>query len=431
MVIIYSDKISPRLQYIAHFIFKMVLGVDVRITIDSEEFANAYEVKINYSPQRFTSEEIHIVNHGLLFETGIQDQAIYLFETNNYKAFFKTEDSDFPFDLFAASFYLLSRYEEYLPHKKDMYGRYAHDESLAFKNDFLRLPLVNIWINDFAQHIQKAFPYFSVYQPVNTGRAAMLLTYDIDIAYSFKNKGWIRNVGGFFKAPALSRLKVLLGLQKDPFDSYSWINSLHRNHGLDAHYFFLVANKNGQYDKHILPQKNAMWKLIRKHAKHYPVGLHPSWQSGDRSSLLEVEKEQLESMAEIKVTSSRQHYIRFNLPEGYRRLIEAGIQDDHSMGYGSINGFRASVATSFYWYDLEKEEQTTLMIHPFCYMEANSYYEQKFSPQQALEEMKQYYAACKSTNSRFISIWHNHFLGTDLQFSDWKKAYEEFILSIK
>ena len=46
---------------------------------------------------------------------------------------------------FAASFYLISRYEEYLPHEKDMYGRYAHENSLAYKERFLQLPLINIW----------------------------------------------------------------------------------------------------------------------------------------------------------------------------------------------------------------------------------------------------------------------------------------------
>jgi hypothetical protein len=191
-----------------------------------------------------------------------------------------------------------------------------------------------------------------------------------------------------------------------------------------------VAEKNSRYDKNILPHKTAMWKLVKKHARKYPVGIHPSWQSGDRLSLLTAEKEQLEAMAEKNITSSRQHYIRFNLPDGYRRLTELNITDDYSMGYGSINGFRASVASSFYWYDLEKEEQSELLIHPFCFMEANSFYEQHFSAQQALEEMKHYYKVCKDVNGTFISIWHNNFLGTDLQFADWRKVYEDFLVHV-
>ena len=84
----------------------------------------------------------------LLFENKITEQSIECFEVNGNKAFFKTE-GDFPFDIFAASFYLFSRYEEYLPHQKDMYGRYAHENSLAFKESFLDQPLINIWLQTF------------------------------------------------------------------------------------------------------------------------------------------------------------------------------------------------------------------------------------------------------------------------------------------
>ena len=73
------------------------------------------------------------------------------------QAFFKSE-GDYPFDIFSAVFYLLSRYEEYLPHKKDMYGRYAHENSLAFKEGFLNLPLINIWLEDFKNVLKKKFP---------------------------------------------------------------------------------------------------------------------------------------------------------------------------------------------------------------------------------------------------------------------------------
>ena len=111
-------------------------------------------------------------------------------------------------------------------------------------------------------------------------------------------------------------------------------------------------------------------------------------------------------------------------------LIEAGIKEDFSIGYGSINGFRASVASSFYWYDLEKEKATDLLLHPFCYMEANSFYEQKFSAEQSFKEMMEYYDIVRSVNGTFISIWHNNFLGTDKLFKVWKEIYEKFIETV-
>ncbi len=424
MVLIFAHTTSPRLQYICHFIFKELMGIDFTIMIDSEEFKNHDGIKINYSNSKIENTGLNIQNHPLLFENDIKEQAIECFAINNYKAFFKTENSDFPFDVFAASFFLLSRYEEYLPHKKDMYGRYAYENSLAFKENFLHLPLINIWIKDFAGSLKMRYPAFAIRHSPFT----VLPTYDIDIAYSFKHKGLLRNTGGFLRSPSLERINVLLGSKKDPFDSYEYLDALHKKHQVQPFYFFLLAENNGQYDKNISPHKEAMWQLVSQHAKKYSIGLHPSWQSGDDFSLLKKEKQQLEAMASrVDITSSRQHYIRFNLPVGYRQLIESGITDDYSMGYGSINGFRASVASSFYWYNLEKEEQTILRVHPFCYMDANSFYEQKLSAQEAYDELMHYLRQCKAVNGTLITIWHNNFLGSDKKFRGWKEVYERFI----
>ena len=426
MVLIYSHISSARLQYICAFIFKELLGVNYELTIDSDAFKNYTGTKINYSNTKITADEFYIKNHTLLFDHDIQEQIIDCFPFDNNKAFFKITNSDFPFDIFAASFYLLSRYEEYLPHEKDIYGRYACENSFAYKYGCMHLPLINLWVNNFAKNLKHKFPAIDYKFPV----FKFLPTYDIDIAYSYKHKGLLRNIGGFLNSPSTERIKVLAGIVKDPYDCYAWLNQLHEQHNLQPVYFFLVAEKNGMYDKNILPHKEVMWKLVKHHAKKYKVGLHPSWQSGDNNTLLKKEKELLASMvqsADSVPTLSRQHYIRFNLPEGYQRLIIAGITDDYSMGYGSMDGFRASVASSFFWYDLEKEIQTALRIHPFCFMDANAYYEQKQDPVISLNELQHFLAVCKSVNGTLITIWHNNFLGTAKEFEGWKAMYEQFI----
>lgn len=414
------------MQYICSFIFKELMGVEFELTIDSEKFKTHAGPKINYSKAKVSEDEFHFQNHNLLFEQDIKSQLIDCFTTHTYKAFFKTPVSDFPFDIFAASFYLISRYEEYLPHEKDMYGRYACENSITYREDFLHLPLINIWVTHFREKLKEKYATLN-FQPSTFN---FLPTYDIDIAYSYKHKGLLRNMGGFLKSPALQRLLVLTGRIKDPFDCYEHLHQLHNKFNLKPIYFFLVAGTNGQYDKNILPHTRAMWELISKHAKKYQIGLHPSWHSGDNRSLLKKEKEQLEAMCNYAVSKSRQHYIRFNLPEGYQRLITAGITDDYSMGYGSTNGFRASVASSFFWYDLEKEQQTNLRIHPYCFMDANAYYEQRQKPDESLNELQHYLAICKKVNGTLITIWHNNFLGTGNDFKEWKGIYEQFIAQV-
>jgi hypothetical protein len=132
-------------------------------------------------------------------------------------------------------------------------------------------------------------------------------------------------------------------------------------------------------------------------------------------------------MAEQPITRSRQHYIRFTLPQTYRNLLKHGIQKDFSMGYGSINGFRASVASSFYWYDLEKDTETGLQLFPFCFMDANAFYEQKYTAAQAMNELIHYYHLIRKVNGLMVTIWHNSFLGSDPLYAGWKEVYEVFL----
>jgi len=262
-------------------------------------------------------------------------------------------------------------------------------------------------------------------------------TYDIDEAFSFKHKSLVRVAGAMAKAvlkgnfsQIAERQQVIAGASPDPYEAYDWMDALHEQYKLQPHYFFLLAGKTGKYDRNILPAEPAMQALVKRHAAKYSVGIHPSWQSGDDSKLLAQEIAELEKISGEKIASSRQHYIRFTLPQTYQRLLDAGIRDDYSMGYGSINGFRASFAAPFYWYDLKNEEKTALLLHPFCYMEANSFFEQKYSAQQALEEMRHYYDEVKSVGGQMITIWHNSFLGTGKLYRGWREMYSQFIKEI-
>jgi hypothetical protein len=428
-MLFYSHTITPRLEYISNFIGKEIAGEAFRLTTDIELFKNYDGPRLNYSSMRILPEEVWIIPHPLLGEKGVQKQRIDCFKINGITSFFKTED-DLGFDIFSASFYLLSRYEEYLPHQKDMYGRYAHENSLAFNEKFLDIPLVNKWIEELKKKLKEKFPTFNTSNSIFN----FIPTYDIDEAYSYKHKGTVRTTGAVVKsilkgqlAKIGERRRVLKGELQDPYDSYQWMDELHRQYQLKPHYFFLLPGKTGKYDRNILPSEQALQQLVKQHAGKYETGIHPSWQSGDHASLMRSEIATLESITGKKVYSSRQHFIRLTLPHTFRQLIDAGIDKDFSMGYGSINGFRASVASPFYWYDLEKEKTTGLLLYPFCYMEANSFFEQKFSASQAFEEMMHYHREVKAVNGTLITLWHNTFLGTDPLFKGWREAYEAFI----
>ena len=428
-MLLYSRHTTPRLRYIVDFISRELFDEAMVITTDKDAFTRHTGPRLNYSETETDESDFFIRPALLLFESHIGPQPIECFELNYHKAFYETA-GDFPFDIFAASFYLLSRYEEYLPHGKDEYGRFDHTGSLAYREGFLEIPLVNIWLREFKKALGKKYPDL----PFRYPSFKFIPTYDIDMAYSYLHKGWKRNLGGLLRSAVKGqwsmvkdRIEVLRGRRQDPFDAYEWLDSLHLYCRMRAYYFFLVAGRQKGVDKNISPDGPALKELVRYHTAGYRVGVHPSWQSGDEEALLKEEIEWMECMMEKKVTRSRQHFIRFTLPQTYRRLLHHGIEQDFSMGYGSANGFRASVAASFYWYDLENEQATTLRIFPFCFMDANSFYEQKYTAAQAMSELMRYYHLVRKVNGLMVTIWHNSFLGTDPQFTGWREVYEIFL----
>jgi hypothetical protein len=425
MLLIYSTETSARLQYICKFIFEETLKTSFSITLHPESFEKHEGSKINYSREAH-GNALQIMPHTLLFEKNIVQQNIECKGTGEQAVFFQSAGG-YPFDIFAAAFYLISRYEEYLPHELDMYGRYAHENALAYRAGFLNIPLVNIWLNAFKQELFKMFPSLTFQQSDFT----FIPTYDIDISWSYKEKGFLRNAAGFLRSPSIGRITAMLGLKDDPYDSYQYLHDLHSLNRLSPVYFFLVAKENSVYDKNILPQSTALQALIKEHAAKYKTGLHPSWKSNSDEAILKEEKAALEQITGSEINLSRQHYIKLALPQTYERLLTAGITEDYSMGYGSINGFRASVASSYFWYDLSKEKSTTLRIHPFCFMDANCFYEQKLSTEESYKEIMHYYLACKQMNGTLITIFHNNFLGTDKKFAGWQELYSKFITQVQ
>src|SRR6476661_9340842 len=157
-VLVFTDKITPRLQYIVAFASDTFFNKQLQLTNNFSLYQNFEGLKINYAAERISSSELHIQPADLLFEKNITQQLIEFFDWQGLKVFFRT-GGDISFDIFAATFYLISRYEEYLPHAKDEFGRYAHTNSFAFREHFLHLLLVNLWWNKLLLFLSGKYQY--------------------------------------------------------------------------------------------------------------------------------------------------------------------------------------------------------------------------------------------------------------------------------
>ena len=428
MLLVYTHKITPRLRYVFKHICTRILGIPVDFTTTIENFIAHDSLKMSYTRQPL-GKEIYVRCHDLLFEQGLSDIEINVHDWENTKCFFPTnEKSSLPYDIFAASFYLLCRYEEYLPHVKDEYGRFTANESLAFNSGFLNQPVVDIWAYKLKAVLQEHYNDFKF--PDKTYTVQPII--DVPMAYYFKEKGLLRSIGGTLNDLIRLKLKrfyhrylVMAGFKRDPYDTFKWIINKQKTSKYKFIVFFLIGDYS-TYDKNININKKKFVSLIKSVGDYCRVGLKVSYFALQDLETLKKEKKKLESVINYELEASRNSFSKLNLPESYRNLIELEIKEDYTMGYLNQLGFRAGTCTPFLFYDLDYEVQTPLLIHSFhcidfALLKMQSYLDKKEELQRIINQVKQ-------VNGTFTPVFHNYTFSDDER---WKGFRDLFTLILE
>ena len=428
-MLVYVTSITNRLRYTFDLLLRDLVGIDYEITTDADKFSFHTGPKINYSSEPI-GDELFFYATDLLFEKKIRRQDLSVFDWNDTKAFFATHPKYIiPFDPFAASFYMVSRYEEYLPFTPDKFQRFDAAESLAFQKGFLNKPVVNIYAKKIRHILKENFP-----ELIFRERSYKYIsTIDIDNSWAYKEKGLIRTCGALLRSLSsfdfnlfIERLTVLMGRKKDPYDTYDLLSELQHKYNLKMIYFFLLGDY-AENDKNVSISSKKFQSLIKSVADYSETGIHPSFDSNQRSGRMHLEQLRLQKIVKRDITKSRQHFLKLSFPATYRQLIDADITDDFTMGFSGEIGFRAGICTSFYFYDLERETETRLRIHPFAVMDATLRYYMKIMPAEAMSYAGPLIKEVRAVNGTFITIWHNESISDQKPWEGWRGVYEEII----
>ena len=408
MLLVYTHKITPRLKYTFKHICKRILGLEVKFTSKVEDFIAHDSLKMSYTKQPL-SNELFVRSHSLLFEQGLSDLDINVQSWDNTKGFFLAgERSDLPYDIFAASFYVLSRYEEYLPHVKDEYGRFMAKESIAFTNRFLNQPVVDIWAYKLRDVLQQKFPEYKFHERYYEVSPVI----DVPMAYYFRQKGLLRTIGGSLSDIGRFKLKqfyqrysVLMGFKRDPYDTFKWIITKQKQFKKKFMVLFVLGDYS-TYDKNINTNKKEFISLIKSVADYCDIGIKASYFALDDLSILKKEKLKIEVITNKVLEAVRNSFSKLNLPTSYRNFVELEIHQDYSMGYVDTLGFRAGTCTPFQFYDLDYEVQTPLKINPYHCMDfALIKYQSLLDKTEHLQKLID---EIKAVNGTFTPIFHNY-----------------------
>lgn len=369
MLLIYTHKITPRLTYTFKHVCKRMLGLSVTFTSKVEDFVAHDGPKLSYTHKQL-GNEMHINAVELLFEQGIADVDIQVNDWDGVPCFFISKNTEvaLPYDIFGATFYLLSRYEEYLPHVKDAKGRFPATESIAYKNQFLEHPVIDIWVSRFKDVLLHNFP--NSIKESSTFKTKVII--DVPQVYAYRKVGFLRTLGGYGRdfinfrlKQSFARTQVLLGLRKDPYDMFSWLVNVQKQASTRFKVFFELGDYTEE-SKNIKYSKRSFQSLIKMVGDYSSVGLLVSKSATESISMLKEEKKRIEQITNRPLQHARISDYRITLPYSYRDLLDQEVTEDYTMGYPDTPGFRASTCTPFLFYDLDYEIQTPLLLHPFC-----------------------------------------------------------------
>lgn len=426
MLLIYTHKITPRFSFVMKQIFERILGLEIQFTAKVEDFIKHSGAKITYTKLPLQNE-FFIRSNDLLFEQGINEIDIKISDWEGVPCFFNAgERSVIPFDIFSASFYLLSRYEEYVPHVKDTHGRFPPTESLAYKEGFLEKPLVDIWANKLLDKLKERFPDLESKQ----NRYKYTSIIDVTSSHCFANRGIVRSLSGLVLdltslkiKRVFKRIEVWFNSEKDPYNNFNWLIENHKKFKVKSMFFFQFADYS-TFDKNVSIYNNKFKYLIKSVSDYSVVSLCASYSSFKDISILKKEKKNLSNVINRPVNSSRLRYNRVDVPSTYRNLVDAEFTDDFTMGYTHEIGFRASTCTPYYFYDINLEVQQPIKVHPFA---IHDYSFLRFkSSNEITEKVSKVYTEVKRVNGTLITVFSNELIGEKSKIS-WKKLYEHIL----
>ena len=409
----------PRLRYVLRVVGDD-LGYDFRFRNDRSVFDTpAPQFGITYGgpgPQNLPHHELLA---GKSFAPADPPPESY----RGVPTFFQTPQGP---DLLACIFFALSRYEEYQPFTPDAHGRLLGVTSHAERHGYLHRPIVREWTALIGQQLREWFPELP---PPRRRPLTLHPTYDVDLLWAYRYRGWrgrahgVKDVLTGHIRRAFQR--VAASDRNDPFNTLVPLERLHREVGLRATYFWLLSDGSNRHDTNPYPIPPAQREVMRALEATADQGIHPSYRSTENPALIAQERERMEGIVDRRVTRSRQHFLRLSLPHTYRQLLDHGITDDHSMGYADRVGWRAGTNLPFPWYDLERERQTELTVHPFAAMDVTLKNYLGLTGGAAGAKIMELRTALEPFGGPFALLWHNSSFASDYGWAGWWEMYSK------
>jgi len=416
MVTVLVPKITSRVQFTLDFVFK-ARGVAYELVTELNEIV---EEPILVYGNDDLGRLVQITSSALLFEDSLcaYSPELFVHEGTEILSF-----NGVP-DVLASIFFVLSRYEEYLKQEKDEHGRFPASASLQMKFGWMEKCICDRWAEVVLAKLK-----------VEPDRSVRLVpSFDIDNTFAYKLKSGKRKILSSFRdilkwdlQRIAERRNVNRGA-RDPYDTFARIREIAQLNAL-TRVFWLIAPQ-GPMDRNISIKNSEHQKLIQEMDRCVSVGLHPGYASNGSQGQILFEKRSLEAVVGHPLDHSRQHFIRFRIPETYKALEICGFRHEYSMGYAECLGFRNGTGRPFPWFDLHENRISELIIHPFAYMDGTLNEYLHLSLAESKSRVSALYNEMTAFGGDFVFIWHNETIGNYKKWKGWSEVLD-FTLNLE
>jgi peptidoglycan/xylan/chitin deacetylase (PgdA/CDA1 family) len=319
---------------------------------------------------------------------------------------------------------MLTRWEEHVNKNRDNHNRFPATESLAFKNNFLDRPVVNEYVEMLKNMLLKV----GLDQQLKTRNYQLFLTHDVDVPLKYPNiKSGLREIVGDivkrkdFKQAyrnLYQKIKVHIGVQKDPFDTFDYLMDISEKNNVKS-YFFFMGQGLTSYDNMYKSSDKFIKELIKKiKGRGHFIGIHPTYDAYNNKEQFKKEKEELEKNLDSKINFGREHYLRFEVPTTWQIWEDNGMVWDSTLSYADKEGFRCGVCYEYSVFNILTRKKLNLKEKPLIVMDGSfTNYQIDMKPQEVEKKIEYYIKKVNKYNGEFILLWHNSSFNT----KEWQK----------
>ncbi len=424
-----ENKFIPEKRYIFEVLISDILGLkfelqfhekssylivlnNKKIVEFEDEFFSKMNSKSNYLSEKNIPIKTDFTENNFIVENDIP----VIFGNNSIDV--SPNQIHCGIDIFASSFFMLTRWEEFVVKKRDKHDRFSAYDSLAFRNNFLDRPVVN----EYVEMLWNMLGFLGFSQNRKPKKYEVIFTHDIDFLFRGRFRWSFDLARKFLKTFNFKQLIIDLTAfirGKDPYDTYEYFMSKSESVNAKSHFYFM-SEDNMQYGtKYYLENKRFSSIVNEISERGHVVGFHPGYKTYKNPEIWKKEKMLLEQKAGVKIKEGRQHFLMMEIPSTLNLWDEMGMEYDSTLGYADEIGYRCGTGDEYYLFDFINRKKLNLIERPLIIMDVTLFnLKIKENKNKIFEK---YIKVSKKYNMKLTLLFHNSSLSNDV-----KELYSKF-----